>query len=134
MTQLVVFPNAATITITRLREALSTLDPTAEVHGRIPKERPDRFVYVARHGGPRQTVISDAAQLGIESFAQSATEAQTLAQLVRAVVNAMANTQQSGVQIYFVNEFSGPAELPDPVSNQARYVQSFQISMRGAAA
>lgn len=134
MLGLTVFPDAALITITALRVTLADLGDTAEIHARIPNPRPDRFVTVNRSGGPRQTIVSDAAQLDVESWDLLPEDAHDLAQLARAAIHAMANTIHGGVQVYFVNEFSGPAELPDPVSNQARYVQSFQVSMRGAAA
>lgn len=132
--EIIVFPNAAQITIVRLEAAFTTLAPTAEVHSRVPKERPALFCTVRRGGGPRQTLVTDAAQLDVESWAAKPNAAHDLAQIARGVINAMAGTVQSGVQVYFVHEFSGPALLPDPTSDQVRYVQSFQVSMRGAAA
>lgn len=136
MTEYIVFPNAENITILAIRAAFTAMDEAAGVHKRPPTDRTpaSRFVTVRRTGGPRHTLVTDAAQLTIEAWGTDEDDAQALSEKARAAVKAMAGTVQSTVQVYFVNEFNGPANDPDPISSQSRFVQTVQVSMRGAAA
>lgn len=129
-TPFVLFPDATRIVADRLR---ALLEPTPVVT-RVPKPRPDRFVLVRRLGGARANLVVDDAQLGIECWDDTDAEAHDLAQLARAHVNAMAGTVAGGVRVYAVREFAGPADLPDPLSNQPRYVFTSQVAVRGTGA
>lgn len=92
---------------------------------RVPTPRPLEFIRVLRTGGPKETLISEAAQITVEAWAQSEQRASLLLSQCRALLNAADET------IYGVHEFSGPANLPDPLSAQFRYTQSFQVRARG---
>ena len=92
---------------------------------RIPNPRPPEFIRVLRTGGPKETLVSEAAQITVEAWAQTEDRAALLLSQCRAVLNAADET------IYGVREFSGPANLPDPLSAQIRYTQSFQVRARG---
>jgi hypothetical protein len=92
---------------------------------RIPNPRVPEFIRVLRTGGPKETLVSEAAQITVEAWAQTEYRASQLLSLCRALLNAADET------IYGVREFSGPANLPDPLSAQSRYTQSFQVRARG---
>lgn len=134
MNQVVVFPDAAAVVVGHLRAALAARNDPAKVGTRVPNPRPGRFVRIRRIGGPRLNLVADNPQLSVESWAPTAEQAADLAQLCRGLILAMRGTTVAGVAIYRVNEFAGPAELPDPTSDQPRYVQTFEIAMRGTAA
>lgn len=129
----VLFPDVAAMTIGFLTSALAEHDDTAVVVKDVPTPRPARFVTIRRGGGPRATLISDEAQVLFECWAETSGDAQDLAQLSRALVHSMAGTTQDGVAVYRVTEFAGPADLPDPLSEQARYVFTVQVHVRGSA-
>lgn len=134
MNQVVVFPDAAAVVVGHLRAELAARDDSAKVGTRVPNPRPARFVRIRRIGGPRLNLVADRPQLSIESWAATEEQAADLAQLCRGLIHAMRGTTVAGVAIYRVTEFAGPAELPDPTSDQPRYVQTFEIAMRGTAA
>lgn len=92
---------------------------------RIPTPRASEFIRVMRTGGVKETLISEAAQITVEAWARSEERASYLLSQCRAVLNA------ADAAIYGVREFSGPANLPDPLSAQLRYTMSFQIRARG---
>lgn len=104
------------------------------VRSRVPNPRPARFVLVFRTGGPRVNVVTDAAQVTIEAWATDAVDAHDLAQAARAIVGGLEGTVTGGVTLYGVDEFSGPAFLPDPASDQARFTWSVSVHARGVAA
>lgn len=102
---------------------------------RVPKVRPAAFVRVVRTGGPRTSVVTEAAQVTVESWAgvDQQAIASDLAYSARAHLGAMQG-EHGGTVVYVVREFSGPAFSPDPVSSAARYVQTFEVVVRGYAA
>jgi hypothetical protein len=101
------------------------------VRSKIPNPRPDAFITVTRTGGPRRNLVTDEPQVTVESWAQSDEEAQDIAQIARAYLGAMVGEVVNGAAVYRVDELSGPANLPDPLSEQPRYSQSFAIAIRG---
>lgn len=101
------------------------------VSHRIPPARPQRFVTVTRTGGPRMNLVADNAQVTVDSWAESDDIAHDLAQLARARLVAAAGTVVDGVTIVRVQEISGPGWLPDDLSGQPRYRQSFSVATRG---
>jgi hypothetical protein len=131
MTQAIVFPPAVATMIDYLRSQLAHLGDSAPVVHAIPDPRPGRFVHVLRTGGVRHTVVTDAAQLTLECWADRPDHAEALAQTVRALVNAM-STRSTWATVYLVEEASGPAELPDLISNQSRYTWSVLVHLRGS--
>lgn len=122
----IVFPDAVAICCTYLDGVL--LEP---VRSKVPNPRPDAFVTVTRTGGPKRNIVTDAAQVTVESWHESDEEAHDLAQAARAYLNAMVGQTVNGAPVYRVDELSGPARLPDPLSEQPRYSQSFEIAIRG---
>lgn len=133
MTEVIVFPSETDALIVYLREQLEELADGAEVHARIPNPRPARFVTLRRIGGVRTNLVIDTATIVVEAWGDDEDAARDLANLARALLHAAAGTTQSGVRIYRVGEFGGPANLPDPDSDQARFVFTLTVGVRGTA-
>lgn len=137
MAEAVLFRDVEQLVCTFLRLRLSAVFPGVDVFPgalypgapqigvRVPTKRPNEFVRVLRTGGPKETLISEAAQITVEAWAQDEATASLLLSQCRALLNAADET------IYGVREFSGPANLPDPLSSNIRYTMSFQIRARG---
>lgn len=124
----IVFPDAATITIDHLVEVLPFDGYTdATVHGEIPNPRPDEFIVVERIGGPRQTLVSDAAHLAVDCWSTDDVAAHDIAQIVRARILSMRGEVIGGYAVGRIDEMSGPYRNPDPDSAQPRY--SFQVTV-----
>lgn len=123
----ITFPNTVAVVLTRLKAALPAL---VFVHD-IPATRPPTFIRIFRTGGPRANLVVDGAQLTIESWAATADVAATNAELVRAQLNFL--PEQLGVDpaIYRIEEFSGPAEIPDPASSSRRFTWTAAVHIRG---
>jgi hypothetical protein len=123
----ILFPDAAALVI----GALSLSVPV--VGG---DDRPNGpFVHIARGGGIRDSYITDVAQLNVESWHPTdISAAATNAQAARAQIHALAGAIVAGVRIYRVDEFAGPAELPDPTRGDRRVVFTVQVTIRGTAA
>lgn len=124
----ILFPNAVTVVLSRLRAALPAV---IFVHD-LPATRPSAFVRLLRTGGPRTNLVVDGAQLTIEAWGPTSDAAATTAELVRAHLNSLPDQVGVVPPIYRIDELSGPAELPDPVSSSRRYTWSVIVHLRGA--
>lgn len=122
MAEAVLFRDVEALVCTFLRKPLLG---TIQIGIRAPNPRPAEFIRILRTGGPKETLVSEAAQITVEAWAQTEARASLLLSQCRALLNAADET------IYGVREFSGPANLPDPLSGQIRYTQSFQVRARG---
>lgn len=120
--QPVVFPDA----VETVADYLNTVMPSVPTHRRVPAIRPGAWLRIIRTGGVRNTVVTDAAQITIEAWANDAGVAADLAQLTRAWLHASV-----GVICYGVDELGGPADLPDIESQQQRYTFTLIIHLRG---
>lgn len=129
----VVFPDATAVLVNHLRTELAARGNTAKVGTVVPDPR-GVFVYVRRLGGPRLNLVADNAQMTVECWAATAEAAHDLAQLCRAIVNATPGRVIDGVPVYRVDELAGPADLPDPLSDQPRYVFTTYVALRGVLA
>lgn len=128
MPDVVIFPDAEHVVLDFLHDELGDVD----VGNFVPKPRPERFVLVRRLGGPRMNEVADNAMLGIEAWGENLGDAQDLIQWCRALIHSMSGQIVAGVTVYRVTEIGGPAQLPDPLSDQPRYVFTVQVAMRGA--
>ena len=126
MMEPVLFPDTATLVIEALEAELAV-----PVYGQTPSPRPDEFVTVIRVGGVRSTLVSDGAQIAVDCWSTDDVAAHNLAQLARAAVFALYGEVTGGVQVYRVDELSGPSSLPDPTSAQPRYTFQNRIAVRG---
>lgn len=125
MQPLVVMPDTAAAVIAYLNTALP--EP---FYRAVPPVRPATFGTVQRQGGPRRNPVTDEAQLGIECWAASPEAAHDLAQLARAHIYALPGAVVAGVRFYRVTEVGGVADLPDPLSEQPRFVFAVSVAAR----
>ena len=122
----VLFGDTTAVVVAALDAALA-----APVYGRVPNPRPVSFVRVDRTGGPAENLVVDGAAIVVESYAETDAEAHDLAQLARQALKAAQATTVDGAQVYRVTEASGPGRLPDPLSDQPRWTQTFTVQVRG---
>lgn len=127
MSESVIFPDAVSVA----KAVLDAVTGMPAVRSKVPNPRPASFVTVRRIGGPKLNLVADEPLLIVESWADTESDAAELAQKVRAAINASRGTYVDGVSIYKVEEASGPGVLPDPLSQQARYTQTFTMALRG---
>lgn len=99
----------------------------------VPNPRPDSFITLRRTGGPRETLVSDGAQITVESWGPDDETAHDNAQTARAYLHAVAGTVVEDVQFYRVDELAGPVNLPDPESAQSRFTFTVVVGARGTA-
>jgi hypothetical protein len=133
MSDLFVFPDVEALVKARLDSELPSYwfeDVTVDTV--IPNPRPDVLIVVRRTGGPRLNLVADGAQLTVEAWHPADSDAQTLAQICRALIEAMQGQRLDDTTVYTVTELAGPQNLPDPLSEHPRYTFSVQIAVRGA--
>jgi hypothetical protein len=126
MGQAIVFPDAAATFIDFLSTKISP-----QVTGTVPNTRPPTFVTVQRLGGVRRNLVIDEPQLSFECWGSTPEEAHDLAQLTRAHVLSLSGGSFAGVEFYRFRELAGPGDLPDPLSEQPRFVFSIATGVRG---
>lgn len=124
----VVFPDATDVVCRILNAVLPV-----PVRSKAPNPRPASFVTVQRTGGPRKNLVTDNAQITVESWGATEEAAHDLAQLARAHIGGACGSVVNGVAVYQVTEQAGPGVLPDDLSDQPRYTQTFNIALRGAS-
>jgi hypothetical protein len=135
MNEVIVFPDAASIVIAQVKSDFTARSITAEIGTKLPTPLPNvPFVRIFRTGGLDTHLVLDNAQLTIESYAEDTGTAHDIAQLVRALVHSYRGKVLSGVPIAAVQEFAGPQDFPDPLTNKPRYSFTIQVATRGAAA
>lgn len=136
MVEVLVAPDSETIVVQYLTSELASRSPwtSTKAYTKVPKTRPVSFVRVLRTGGTRTQFI-DTPTLTLESWANDAITASNLAQMVRGLMFAIDRVTYSGhlYQFYDPQEFSGPANLPDPDSAQERYTETFSVGVRATA-
>jgi hypothetical protein len=128
MMETIAFPDVEATVVSHLASLVD-----APVSTRVPNPRPTSFVLAFRTGGPRDSLVIDSAQLTIECWAPETVAAADLARTVRAHLGAMTGLTIGGVHVGRVAEMSGPANLPDPTSGDARYTWSIVLPVRGHA-
>lgn len=128
MTPPIEFPDAERVVIDYLTDLVGV-----PVSLTVPNPRPAAFVTVQRVGGPPLNVVADNATLAIEAWGAGPSNAKAVLAVARAHLHAMRATRVDGVSVYRVTEAAGPAYLPDPDSDQARYTLTIQVAMRGTA-
>lgn len=131
----VIFPDSVLLASDELEAGLPALVGAAvPVGNRVPSPRPARFVRVRRQGGTRITVVSEAAQLEVQAWGADQAQAEDLGQACRSVLFAMQGRTVAGVPIYRVEDVGGPAEVPDPLSDQPVSQFSVALLVRAATA
>ncbi|AKY02181.1 tail terminator [Streptomyces phage SF1] len=125
----IVFPDAAALVCTYLREQLVDREVRVPVGTRVPSPRPARFVRIERIGGLRLDRVTDRPRLDVHCWGASEEDAHDLAQLVRALLLAIPGWR--GAAAYDVAEVGGPNTLPDATSGQDRVALAVEIALRG---
>ncbi len=130
--QEITFGDVTRVVIARLNIRLVAVPDTARAHRVVPNPRPSRFVIVQRMGGPRtQLHVSERAQITVEAWDNDPEAALQLAQFARAVIYALSGERVDGIQFYGMDEFSGPADLPDDdFSQQSRFTWTMSLHCR----
>lgn len=133
MPELIVFPDAEAVVRSLLLSALpGSAFAGVTVGTKVPSPRPAEFVRLMRTGGARESLVVDRAQITVEAWAGTEARAAAVLEYCRAVI--LRGGVASGVQLYRPEEFSGPSNLPDPLSGQVRYTATFAVRLRGTAA
>lgn len=128
----VLFPDITDRVVAEIQSRLAERGDTVPVRTLVPNPRPARFVTVRRIGGARLNLVADNPTITIEAWGTDEADAHDLCQLARTFVYAMRGTVHDGVGIYRIGEFGGPANLPDPLSDQPRYSCTMTVACRGA--
>lgn len=130
MADVVVFPDTVSAVCAHLGSELAARGYAGIHVGRlVPAVRPSVLVQVNRTGGTRNgdpSVPLEQAQVTVDCWGPSPAAAHDLAQLARALARSTPGA-------YRVDEISGPADVPDPLSNQPRFRATYLITVRGAA-
>ncbi|WP_045076269.1 hypothetical protein [Psychromicrobium lacuslunae] len=128
--EIIRFPDIEKLLCKYLTNMLALTDQAGVKAGtKVPVKRPRAFVRVLRTGGARQNVIYDRAQITVEAYADDEVTAEDIAQLCRGFIHRI--DQVDDVQFYRVDEFAAPANFPDPLTSQTRYIATYQIGVRG---
>jgi len=128
--EVIVAPDSEALLISYLNTAYAARSNSVRAGTQVPTPRPAAFVRVIRVGGT-STLVMDNPTFAVESWADDPILAYTNAALTRGLIHAIGST--GGSQFYDPQEFSGPANLPDPDSGQARYTQTISVGVRQTA-
>lgn len=126
----VVFPDTELLLTGLLRQALAARpEPYAAdvyVGNTVPNPRRSRMVTIRRDGGIVTEGLLDAAQVGVNVWAETDQDANDLARLVRALLWA----SPDGKPITRVEDISGPVSIADDSGQPLRYL-TFEVWSRG---
>jgi hypothetical protein len=126
MSEVLVAPDLEGLAVAYLSDRLDV-----PVSTRVPTTRPDPFVrLMATGGGGRTAVVLQRTNLTVEAWASREVAASDLARLVEAHLLAWPGTGQ----VYGIDEFAAPGNLPDPVSGWPRYTLTVQVIHRAVLA
>lgn len=129
-------PDAAEVVIATLNANLSPLEGMTvppRAHRTVPDPRPAAFVVVGLLGGSGRSEgnpVTDRQALTVECWADRVADAADLARDARGIVHASRGVVLGGAQIYRVEEFGAPVDLPDSLSSQHRAVFQVQLTVR----
>lgn len=101
-----------------------------DVVNRVPATRPAEFVKVMGVGGVQRDRVTDVPTLAVEAWASTRSRAAALAYEVRGCIHSMEGDTFAGYSVQEVVEFAGPADLPDPLSDQFRYTATYAVAIR----
>jgi hypothetical protein len=136
MSQMLLFPDVAAMAVKATVDGLAAAGHGGvHVGTMVPTPRPPEFVRISRAGGVRRNLVTEDARIVVEAWAGSGPEATDLAELVRSILHALRGTvDDNGVPVYRVDDVEGPADDPDPISDQPRYQFAVSLTVRGKAA
>lgn len=123
---LIVFQDVEALVVQALNDGMPRFGESLHTGTRIPSPLPLEFFRVIRAAGPRETLVTEAARILLEAWAGSETRAVQLLNYGRAILFAQNGT------LFGVDEYAGPANLPDPTTDRVRYTASFTVRARAA--
>ncbi len=103
--------------------SLGTSTP-ADLDQRLP------FVTLERIPGGARGKVTDDARIDVESRASSREESHDVIQIVLGLLEIMYQYSHEGMIIYRADIESSPGWLPDPVTNQPRWIATVSIRNR----
>lgn len=115
-----------------LNDRYEDFDSDATAHTMVPDPRPDEFVTVKRTGGFQKDRVIFDATLQFEAWGTDDDSASDLADLTYGLVHALRG-RENDVVFYRVVDIGGPGNLPDPESDQSRFVFTLSVSSRAIA-
>lgn len=125
------YPDVEQVVIEYLRTAfigrVEVFLAGAVVGNFIPSPRPDRYVSVRRVGGVQVHPTVDLPLVDVQTWAPTWEEAHDLAAWCRAALYTM----QLSTPVYRIRDFTGPTSVPDPLSDQPRYLFTVELAVRG---
>lgn len=131
MAEVIVHADAAlTIQLGLTGAMASVFRDDVPVLGKIPTKRPPEFLLVLAAGGTRRDLVVDVPTIIVEAWAGRPSRAIELAQRARALMHWF--TEIANASVYNVSEFAAPGDLPDPLTNHARYTATYSVPMRNA--
>lgn len=133
MSELIISADAEAAAITYLSTELAARGVTADVSVQVPDVMPEKMVQVTLTGGTRENMITDRPQLTVECSAGSTIEASDLARLCHGLMLSAAGTSVGGLWVRKVEEVGGIQFLPDPDTNQPKYLFTVRWHARGTA-
>lgn len=102
---------------------------------KVPGTRPARFLRVFSIGGFDPNMVTVVTRFAVEGWGDSESAAQGLCSRAVAQLKSAAFAGVMGsTTVTHVNVVSRPQNLPDPLSDQARYTATVEVAMRGASA
>jgi hypothetical protein len=106
------------------------LTPT-QVHAKVPRVLPDTFVVLRRIGGPFDHPVIDQPTIALDAYGPTQAAAEALNYEARTLIWSLRGGTVNGIAVYRVEEFAGPAWLPDTDHDgHPRYVTTFSIRHR----
>lgn len=138
MAEIIEFPDVEQETVTQLAAdfAADAAFGDVIVAGRIPSPRPRRFVRVRVTGGD-QTLIVDRPTLVIEGYADTDTDAAAVCRRAVAYIVRAGHARRLGFAAVVapgIDVIGRPQNLPDPLTEQARYTATVTVALRGSRA
>jgi len=132
MTELILPPDGEDL----LRQALAAelprvLGRAVPCHTDVPAVRPAEFVVVRQVGGQRRNVATWVPTLVVESWNLRKSKAWQLTAAVDGLMYWF--TEIAGYTVYDVEEYAGPAWLPDSLTDHARYTATYAVPIRARA-
>lgn len=131
MSEVIIHGDAAGILKVGLMVGMEMLGDPVPVVLTIPANRPPEFIHVLSSGGSLRNIVTDVPTVIVEGWADRPSRAHQLAQMARGLMHWF--TDINGTAVYDVNEFAGPGDLPDPLSDQARFTATYSVPMRSAS-
>lgn len=102
------------------------------VASRVPNPRPAECVVLYRTGGTMRDLVTDQPQITVEVRAKTEERCALVIGVVRALLWELEGQVLEGHQVYTVDEFAGPANLPDPLGG-VRYSMTLSLAIRADA-